>query len=342
MMSGQRIQVDIPVTIKDLGTQTVAGWLAVPDQPRDNSLQLLIHGAAYSHHYWDFPYKPGIYSYVEFALAAGAATLTIDQLGVGESSRPPGDRVTFFALAEAVHGVVEAAKGDGLAGHRFERVALIGHSAGSLTSGLEAATYQDVDAVVLTGMLGPNASGITDNDPRIAGAFVPAASDSVLAGKPGLQDPNYLTLLPAVRVPLFFRQPPAEPELIALDESLKEIMTTGQSATFGAAADACGQIRCPTLVVNGRYDRFFYDPATEEDISANIARAQAAAADNYSFLPLFDDMGHNLNQHPGAPAVYRAIQQWLHTQDPHSPDSTLRHQDGARLGGADNDPSRAQ
>jgi hypothetical protein len=33
-------------------------------------------------------------------------------------------------------------------------------------------------------MLGPNVSGITDNDPRIAGAFVPAASDSVLPGKP--------------------------------------------------------------------------------------------------------------------------------------------------------------
>jgi pimeloyl-ACP methyl ester carboxylesterase len=321
-MSGQRIRVNIPVTVTDLGTQTVAGWLAVPDQPHDNSLQLLVHGNSYSHLYWDFPYKPEIYSYVEFALAAGAATLAIDQLGVGESSRPPGDRVTCHALAEAVHGVVQAAKGDGLAGHRFERVALVGHSGGSLTSGLEAATYQDVDAVVLTGMLGPNVSGITDNDPRIAGAFVPAASDPVLAGKPGLEDPSYLTLLPEVRVPLFYRQPPAEPELIALDESLKEIMTTGQSATLGTAAEACGQIRCPTLVVNGRYDRFFYDPATEDDISANIALAQAAAADNYTFVPLFDDMGHNLNQHPGAPEVYWAIQQWLHAQDPQSSDST--------------------
>jgi len=313
-MTGDSIRVDIPVAVDGLGTQMIAGWLAVPESKRDNTLQLLVHGIVYSHKYWDFPYKPEIYSYIDFALANKCSTLAIDQLGVGESSRPPGASVTFPAIAQALHGVVEYVHTNGLAGHTFDRVVLVGHSGGSMTCGLEESRYHDVDAVVLTGMLGPNTSGIVDSDPRIKAAFVPASSDPLLAGRPGLDAPDYLTVIPEARIPMFFRQPPAEPELIAVDESLKEIMTTGQWTTFGAAAEACGHIACPTLVVNGRYDTFFYDPTTEPDISDVIARAQAAAPANYTFVPLFDEMAHNLNQHPGAPQVYRAIQDWIRAQ----------------------------
>jgi pimeloyl-ACP methyl ester carboxylesterase len=310
-MTTARIRVEIPVHLDGLGMQTIAGWLATPPDHRNNTLQLLVHGAVCSHDYWDLRYKPEVYSYTEFALANHCSTLAIDQLGVGESSHPPGADVTFPALAKALHEVVGHLRTAGLAGHKWERIVVVGHSAGSLTAGLEESLYHDVDAVVLTAVLGPNVIGMTDSDPAILAHYVPAASDPVLAGRPGLDDPNYLTLKPGARARMFFRQPPAEPDVIAIDESQKEIMTTGQGATFKVAADACGHIQCPTLVVNGRYDRFYYSAASEPDISDSIARAQAAAPAHYTFAPLFDGMGHNLNYHPGARDVYRAIQDWI-------------------------------
>ncbi len=317
-MTGRHLRVDIPVHVDGLGTQAIAGWLAMPADQREDCLQLLVHGAVCSHDYWDLRYKPEVYSYTEFAIANHCSTLAIDQLGVGVSSHPPGVDVTFPALAQALHGVVSHLRTAGLAGHVWDRIVVVGHSAGSYTAGLEETLYHDVDAVVLTGLLGPNVNGMRDSDPRMLAHYIPASSDPILAARRELDDPNYLTLKPGTRARMFFRQPPAEPDVVAIDESQKETMTTGQWATFKVAADACGHIRCPTLVVNGRYDRFFYSSAREPDISSSIALAQAAAPAHYTFAPLFDGMGHNLNYHPGARDVYRTIQDWIRSHSSHA------------------------
>lgn len=303
--------IRIPVEVSGLGTVEIAGWLTAPDAAEPGLLQILVHGANYTHLYWDFPYQPETYSYVLWARERGFATLAIDQLGAGQSSRPPGEKVTNQKIAEALHGVVQAARGPGIAGRTFERIVLVGHSAGSLASGLESATYDDVDAVVLTGILGPNTSGVINHEPRINNMYIPAADDAVLGGRPGLDDREYQTLLPEFRVAVFFRVPPAEPALIVLDETLKDAQTNGQWATYGDATEACGQLRCPTLVVNGQYDAFHFNPATEDDITPAFERAKAIATPNYTFAPLVKDMGHNLNQHPGARQVYRTIGDWL-------------------------------
>jgi pimeloyl-ACP methyl ester carboxylesterase len=133
----------------------------------------------------------------------------------------------------------------------------------------------------------------------------------VLRDRPELGDTGYETITPQFRIPLFYRVPPADPTFVVIDETLKSTQAVGQQATYGGAAEACGKLTCPTLVVNGRYDAFHYDPATEPDISPADRRARDAAPSNYTFAPLIDDMGHNLNQHPGAREVYRVIGDWI-------------------------------
>ena len=304
-------QVRIPVQVSGLGTVEIAGWLSAPDAVSHDLLQILVHGANYTHLYWDFPYQPETYSYVRWARERGFATLAIDQLGAGQSSRPQGEKVTNHAIAEALHGVVQAARSSGIAGHVFKRIVLVGHSAGSLASGLESFTYDDADAVVLTGILGPNTSGIINQEPRIDNMYVPAAEDAVLGGRAAMGDREYQTLRPEFRAAVFFRVPPADPALIVLDETLKDTQANGQWATYGDAAEACGRLRCPTLVVNGQYDAFHFKPETEDDITPALERAKAIATSNYTFAPMVKNMGHNLNQHPGAREVYRTIGDWV-------------------------------
>ncbi|HEX4864393.1 MAG TPA: alpha/beta hydrolase, partial [Acidimicrobiales bacterium] len=308
-----RQRIDVPVTVSGVGTVTIATWLSIPETHDRDLLQVLVHGATYNHIYWDFPYQPETYSYVAWADGQGFATLAIDQLGVGESSRPRGELLTHHCLAESLHRLVDIIRGPGIGGHSFRRVVSVGHSAGSLASGLEAGTYGDVDGVVLTGILGPNASGIVNDDKRILGAFVPVADDPILRHLPVAADPGYMTLLPQARVPLFYRVPPADPTLIVVDETLKDVMTVGQWATHGDAAEACGSIPCPTLVINGQYDAFHFDPGVDADIGSVLARAERAAPAHYTFAPPVADMGHNLNQHPEARGFYESIGKWLRT-----------------------------
>ncbi len=84
----------------------IAGELCVPRGRRSKTLQILIHGASYNRHYWDFPHRPRRYSYVRHANDSGYATLAIDRLGSGDSDRPVPELVTVHASAYTIHQVV--------------------------------------------------------------------------------------------------------------------------------------------------------------------------------------------------------------------------------------------
>src|SRR5262245_21605351 len=81
-------------------TATVGGHYARPRSAADSIdrdvLQVLIHGGTYDHRYWNAPDVNGrSYSYAAYALDRGYSVLALDQLGVGSSSRPPGDEVNL-------------------------------------------------------------------------------------------------------------------------------------------------------------------------------------------------------------------------------------------------------
>ncbi len=58
---------------------TVVGWLCSRGPIANKTIQILVNGATYDHHYWDFPYRPSQYSYVRAATATGYATLNMDR-----------------------------------------------------------------------------------------------------------------------------------------------------------------------------------------------------------------------------------------------------------------------
>ena len=136
--------------------ERVVGWLCSRGPLADKTIQVLVHGATYDHNVWDFPYRPDRYSYVRAATDAGYATLNMDRLGHGLSSRVPGDQLDLTVGAYALHQVVQKLRSGTLHTHQLghvepEKILLAGESLGGNLVWTEAATYGDVDGLVVAG-----------------------------------------------------------------------------------------------------------------------------------------------------------------------------------------------
>lgn len=271
------------------------------------TIQVALHGATYSHLYWDWPFQPEYYSYVRWATAAGYAVLDVDRIGIGRSDHPPADSVTIESNAWVVHQIVQALRGGSLAVPSFgrvraERVALVGHSLGSLISMAEAATYGDVDGVALTGIshtvtpaLGEVSFYPANLDPRFAGRSIPD---------------GYLTTVPGTRS-IFYNAPFYDPRVLAVDEQTKETVTIAELNGSVPALGASSGIHVPVLVVVGDSDGAFCDPPTCT-ASGSLAREPGFyPPDACAEAVAIPGSGHVLNLHYTAPLAYATVLGWL-------------------------------
>jgi pimeloyl-ACP methyl ester carboxylesterase len=283
-----------------------AGWLVVPDELRRAELQVLVHGAGYDHRYWDWPAQPDQYSYAEWAASRGIATLNIDRIGSGLSSRPPGAENTVRAQADILRQVIAAAR-DGLVdGAQFSRIVLIGHSLGSVVAGYEAASHGDVDAVVLTGYVPVDGAGEA-SDTFFETAFLPAVDE--LPHLRGLVDHDYGVSRPEVREPLMYLTGHCDPAVIAMDEQMKGTATRGELRDASTAGPLIRASRVPTLVLVGQHDRLLIHPPDTDcfDVTRRWAKASGG---NFSY-DVVADSAHNLNLHDSAHTAFAAIDRWL-------------------------------
>jgi len=220
------------------------------------TVQLLIHGAAYNHGYWDFGIVNGVeYSYARDVAAHGFPTFALDLIGAGDSSHPPSDQVTNEVTAYVAHQIVQGLRSGSANGTTlglpvpFAKVIIVGHSLGSVTVWQEATTYGDVDGVIVTG-----AAHAVTNQFLTSNALYPAVNDSKFA-KSGL-DQGYLTTVPGTRAALYFSSPDVDPAVIAADEARKDVvsgadLTTGLPVVTSTATLA---INVPVLDILGSND----------------------------------------------------------------------------------------
>lgn len=257
-------------SVAALGTQqTIHGTLCVPAHRTNDAVFLLIPGATYNSTYWDFPYQSETYSFSQAMNRAGTATLTIDRLGTGGSSKPLGALVTASVQASIVHQLVSRLHSGSPTLPAFGRVVLGGHSLGSLISVLEAATYHDVNAVMLTGFSNRlNLIGLTG----FAATFSPAPLDPVLAGK-GYNLADFTTR-PGTRAALFDAPGDFDPALAGVDEATKDAFNLGEpvdSVAISAYLGYSRQINVPVLLVDGQQDGLFCGGLLGTDCSSSAA-----------------------------------------------------------------------
>lgn len=307
-----RVSFDVFLDETSTDSYEIVGELCRPVGRRSSTLQILLHGASFNRHYWDFPYQPGHYSYVHHANAAGFTTLAIDRLGTGESDRPPPEIVTVHASAATIHQVVAAVRSGEHrdAAHRrlrFGRIVLVGNSFGSNISWTEAALYDDVDGLVLTGI---------SHDPNPPGALLtqiyayPAELDPKFAGA-GLAS-GYITTLPGKRGEMFFHLPNTSDTVLAIDEALKDTLPVGMLFDQFTTYDLTHGIHVPVLNVVGDFDTLSCQlPSCTESGSMENEGENYPADACYTQI-IVPNAGHALNLHRNAPRWYRQTQRWIH------------------------------
>lgn len=284
-------------------TYSVRGTLHPPQASTSGDILLfLLHGGTYTREYWDWPYRPDIYSFVRWATRSGLPTLSIDRLGSGASDRPPADEVTFSAHASVVHQII------GRLRESWGHIVLVGHSMGSATALLESSTYGDCDGLVLTGE-----THFPDEEfmASVAGQMYPAALDPQFSGQEGLD--GYITSTPGTRRPPFYAGSWVEDAVVGQDEATKSTMTTGEMLTFALTHDPAvsSRLTVPTLLLNGDRDRMISaQPLHTTDVHEKEQLFYEGVADFTTAL--VPETGHCACQHLTAPMHHALICEWVH------------------------------
>lgn len=304
-------ELDVPVSIALLLRTTMHGTLCAPTSA--NTVLVLVPGGTYNSNYWDFPWRPDAYNFRKAMNAAGYATFTLDRLGTGESAPLPSLLATTTTQATAVHQVVQGLRSGKVGGKPFGKVVLGGHSLGSAIAVVEAGTFRDVDAVLLTGFAHQfsveGAAGLFVN------SMHPVLGDPVLRGKG--YDPTYLTTRPGTRDDYFLRLSTTEPRVVELDEQFKDVLSPAEAvdaATLGAVAPYTALIGVPVLVVNGDADVVMCSPLLDNCASAERMRELESLY--YAGSPclrtfLLPGVGHAVNLATNARDYHARVRAWL-------------------------------
>jgi pimeloyl-ACP methyl ester carboxylesterase len=302
---------DVRVPVGLLGLDTMFGRLCVP-QTATRTVLLLVPGGTYTNGYWDLPSSLGLHSFRAGMNNAGYATLAIDRLGTGRSSKPLSATVTAITQAAAIHQVIGRVRSGGL-GTRFDKVVIGGHSLGSAITLIEAATYRDVDGVVLTGI--SHTPDIVDTTTNVLAGLIPAPLDPRLASR-GL-DAGYLTTRVGARERAFHWPGIPTPAVLNFDESTKDVFSSLEVVDGLGIAVLTPEsllVNAPTLIVLSSGDEIFCGPLATDCSSSEALRAQeaphftAAAQLEAKIFP--GGYGHDINYAPNAGEFSSMVTDW--------------------------------
>ncbi|WP_221568686.1 alpha/beta hydrolase [Alkalihalobacillus sp. TS-13] len=300
----------IPVSLApDLPKEyNVVGKLCSKESLEGKTLQVLVHGFTMGKSYWDLPYQPEKYSYVNRQIQAGYVTFSLDRIGVGESDHPPGSKITVDSNAYVVQQVIEQLR-SGMGGVKFSKLILVGHSLGSIIS-VAVAKNVDVDGLILTGML-------HDMDPETVEYEVSHSQPANL--DPKFKDenlpPDYLSIQYPARKKLFFYN--ADPALLELDDKeLRQTGTTGELSTFGEYNDPnfAQGIDTPIFLVVGDKDPLLCNeqlPCTDGATIVNREKEYFSNPDTLLEGYVVKNASHNLTYERNAPDFFQAVLDWV-------------------------------
>jgi len=311
---GDALKVDrleFPVMLQDTLTGqpvpcSLVGYMYYLGTPHDRILQVAVHGATYNHSYWDFPDVNGqSYSYARYMAHRGYAVLAIDQVGAGESCHPDGLTVANLQnTASAVVQVLTAMRGtSNPMGVAFHRIALVGHSAGSINA---------IAAQAATGSAAADALVVTAARHIVAPPLPPGIA-AVAPLVPTLATLPYFPLDAATRTALFYYAPGADPSVIAADNGTADVWTGGQVATtfiafvyglFGLPPiDGMNLVTGPVLIQLGQFDALFPAGSPEQEAAQwTGTRVEIQEIAN---------LGHDFNLHFAREESWRGIDRWL-------------------------------
>ncbi len=307
---------DVPVTVAGVENASIYGELCLPAGPAPEKVQFLVHGSTFNHHYWDWPLNPEKYSHARAALENGYATFNIDRLGVGNSTKPPGELVTVNAVVETLHQVAAKLRGGEIGGHAFSKIVYFGSSFSTAYGWVLASLHpEDIDAFVLTGLLHFTRPGWID---LVMQYHVDRACEA-----PRFQnevpDCLYVTTTPFKRYTMFYHPANVTIGVLLADELFKDVIPEPllwESAplVFVPPPETAPSraITVPTLVALGEFDQTACGPdgfvCTEENIRNFEAPYYTTEELDFYVVP---NTGHALPLHKSGEVSTAFIHEWL-------------------------------
>lgn len=289
---------------------TVSGDLYLPRDTTPSTVQVLLPGLTYDRRYWTVP---GANNYAHHMARAGYAVLAFDRLGTGLSSRPPADQVALDMHVATLHQMLEMVRDGSVGGHAFDHVVTVGHSYGSGIAIVEAARHQDVDALVISGMLHATAPLYEE----VIGFFHPAAEDPVLGPTAPPEWPEwYMTQRPGYRAKMLEYAPNIEPGLSEYNELIKSTATIGEGMSLPDtySRETSLAVKVPVLLVVGQHDALFCG----EDVNFGADAGSVHAFESPYFAPeaelethVIPRAGHSLNLHRNAVEWFEIARRWI-------------------------------
>ena len=214
-----------------------------PGSGRLGILQVLIHGNSYDHRYWDAdPVNGHEYSFVDHMVGLGYDVLAVDLPGAGPGRRPDADGIGFAHLGEALSSAVARFRAELGAS---TKVALIGHSLGTILAVYTQAWWPVADAVVGTGV-------------GFSSSLLPSPYGSGVRERLLLEP--YADWPSDLRRQSFYYEPNADPAMIEYDN---DVLKTALPRRVWAESIAVrndrdraglGRITCPVFIQLGEFD----------------------------------------------------------------------------------------
>jgi len=309
----------------------IATWYCPPTvvNQNNNKVAVLVHGAMYSHLYWDLPVVPG-YSQVKVLRQAGYQVVNMDRLGIGLSDHPPAPVVNCRTSAWIIHQLIGAIKGVTYqpmvnAGKGIpDKVFAIGHSLGSITLSYMVSWFpSDTNGFVCTGW--------SHTFSRTFAEIVPTLR--LAQSDPAFVDRDiplgYVTTAPNTRGFSFYWIPTTNPTVLALDEQTKETATSGEVVDVFSLTwfFALTRIETPVFQVLGQRDFVVCPPANllfgPPDCNLPIGPVQLLECNLFPklcYIPggftllIVPNTGHDLNLHTTNPTYFAAVTDWLNSK----------------------------
>lgn len=276
---------------------------------KHRAVQLLLHGATYDGRYWEIPKINGAsYSYAADMASRGYEVVVMDQLGAGDSGKPPGDA---FGLPQAAQALREVGAQVRLLSGPHHALVYVGHSNGSVTALYSQGTYGGADGVVTTGWVhGYRPLPVDPTDPVFQEA---------------LAHP-YIALPGEARTGLFYYAPEVDPDVIAYDNAhLNGTMPRQQFLDLLAVhaditargpggmteATRSQQVRVPVLVQAGEEDFAIAPASTVDQPPTEEGFFPNAPSVDVQVLP---NIGHAVNGHFTRAESWDGIDGWLQSR----------------------------
>jgi pimeloyl-ACP methyl ester carboxylesterase len=295
------------------GARYVArGHLVAPQgalaQPGPHAVTLYLHGLALGEFFWRFTAVPG-YDYATEMAGLGHISVVIDRLGYDSSGKPQGTQICAGSEADIAHQIVRRLRNGTYQvasppAPRFDRVALAGHSYGSLVSQVEAYSYRDIDALVVMAWAdtGFTPFGLTT---LVQTGLVCAQGGQRSEGTSGPTGYAYLGQRPADFRKAMFAS--ATPSVVAAATALRNRDPCGDTAAPHAIVEdllLIPTITVPVLLVYGEKDALFTVQGGERQ------RLLYAGSSDVTFVSL-PNTGHALTLEQTAPLLRAEVSNWL-------------------------------